>query len=106
VVSVLDAMLGCDVTIPCLDGSYRLKIEPGTQSGTTVKLRGKGLPAVSGYGSGKGDLFVQVMVWIPRKLGRDERRALEDLKRSDSFRPSLSRDDKNLFEKLGKKFDE
>ena len=106
VISVMDAMLGCEVTIPCLDGSYRLKIDAGTQSGTTLKLRGKGLPAVSGYGSGRGDLFVQVMVWIPRKLSRDERRAMEDMKNNESFRPNLSRDDKNLFEKLGKKFDE
>ena len=106
VISVMDAMLGCEVTVPCLDGSYRLKIDAGTQSGTTIKLRGKGLPAVSGYGSGRGDLFVQVMVWIPRKLSRDERKAMEEMKYSDSFRPNLSRDDKNLFEKLGKKFDE
>ena len=106
VISVMDAMLGCEVTVPCLDGSYRLKLDAGTQSGTTVRLRGKGLPAVSGYGSGRGDLFVQVMVWIPRKLNRDERRAMEDMKNSESFKPSLSREDKNLFEKLGKKFDE
>jgi hypothetical protein len=46
------------------------------------------------------------MVWIPKRLSRDERKALEDMKGSDSFRPNLSRDDKNLFEKLGKKFDE
>ena len=106
IISVVDAMLGCEVTIPCLDGSYRLKIEPGTQSGTTIKLRSKGLPAVPGYGSGRGDLFVQVMVWIPKKLSRDERKAMEDMKNSDSFRPSLSRDDKNHFEKIGKKFEE
>ena len=106
VISVVDAMLGCEITVPCLDGSYRMKIDPGTQSGTTLRLRGKGLPAVSGYGSGRGDLYVQVMVWIPKKLSRDERKAMEDMKNSDSFRPNLSRDDKNLFEKLGKKFDE
>ena len=106
VISVMDAMLGCEISIPTLEGSYRLKIDAGTQSGTTMKLRGKGLPAVSGYGSGKGDLFVQIMVWIPKRLSRDERRAMENMKDSDSFRPNLSRDDKNLFENLGKKFGE
>lgn len=105
-ISVLDAMLGCEISVPCIDGSTKVKIEPGTQSGTTIKLKNKGLPSVSGYGSGKGDLFVQVLVWIPRKLNRDERKTMEDLKRSDSFKPDLSRDDKNLFEKLRKKFDE
>ena len=105
-ISVLDAMLGCEISVPCIDGSTKVKIEPGTQSGTTIKLKNKGLPSVSGYGSGKGDLFVLVLVWIPRKLNRDERKTMEDLKRSDSFKPDLSRDDKNLFEKLRKKFDE
>lgn len=105
-ISVLDAMLGCEIGVPCLDGTTKVKIEPGTQSGTTIKLKNKGLPAVSGYGSGKGDLFVQVLVWIPRKLSRDERKTMEELKRSENFKPDLNRDDKNLFEKLRKKFDE
>ena len=105
-ISVTNAILGCEINVPCLDGNYKLKVEPGTQSGTTVKLRNKGLPSVSGYGSGRGDLFVQIFVWIPKKLSRDERKALENMQNSDSFKPDLSRDDKNLFEKLRKKFDE
>ena len=105
-ISVTDAILGCEISVPCLDGSYKLKVEAGTQSGTTIKLRNKGLPSVSGYGNGRGDLFVQIFVWIPKKLSRDERKALESMQNSDSFKPDLSRDDKNLFEKLRKKFDE
>lgn len=104
IISVMDAMLGCEIPVPCLDGSYKVKLEPGTQSGTVVKLRGKGLPAVSGYGSGKGDLYVKVLVWIPRKLGREERKAMEDMRKSSSFTPDLSREDKNLFEKEKKIF--
>ena len=106
VISVTDAMLGCEVNIPTLEGPYKLKIDSGTQSGTTVKLRGKGLPAVSGYGSGKGDLFVQVVVWIPRKLNREEKNAVENMRKSDNFKPDLNRDDKNLFENFKKLFDE
>ena len=70
VVPVTDALLGGEITVPCLDGSYKVKLDPGTQSGTVIKLRNKGLPAVSGYGSGTGDLYVKILVWIPRRLGK------------------------------------
>lgn len=99
IISVMDAMLGCEISVPCLDGSYKLKVEAGTQSGTVVRLKGKGLPAVSGYGSGKGDLYVKILVWIPRKLSRSEKEAMENIRKSESFKPDLSREDKNLFEK-------
>ena len=55
IISVMDAMLGCELSVPCLDGSYKVKLDPGTQSGTVIKLRGKGLPSVQGYGRGTGD---------------------------------------------------
>ena len=99
-ISVTDAILGTEITVPCLDGNYRVKIDAGTQSGAVIKLRGKGLPAVSGYGSGTGDLYVKILVWIPRKLGREEKEALERIRSSKSFTPDLNRDDKNLFDKL------
>ena len=104
IISVTDAILGCEVSIPCLDGPYRLKIDPGTQSGHVEKLRGKGLPAVSGYGSGKGDFYVKILVWIPKKLSRSEREMIETLSKSDSVKPDPSRDDKALFEKESKYF--
>ena len=99
-ISVTDAILGTEITVPCLDGNYKVKIDAGTQSGAVIKLRGKGLPAVSGYGSGTGDLYVKILVWIPRKLGREEKEALERIRSSKSFTPDLNRDDKNLFDKL------
>ena len=102
VISAVDAILGCEISVPCLDGPYRLKLEAGTQSGTVHKLRGKGLPAVSGYGSGKGDLYVKILVWIPRKLSKSEREAVEKLR--DSAKPDPTRDDKALFEKESKYF--
>lgn len=99
VISVTDAMLGTEITVPCLDGNYKVKIDAGTQSGTVIKLRGKGLPSVNGYGSGTGDLYVKILVWIPRKLSRDEKRAIENIRSSKSFTPDLSREDKQLFDK-------
>ena len=100
IISVMDAMLGCEVSVPCLDGSYKVKVEPGTQSGTVVKLKGKGLPSVQGYGRGIGDLYVKFLVWIPHKLSRSEKEMLETLRHNTSFSPDLTREDKNTFDKV------
>jgi len=100
IISVTDAILGCEITVPCLDGSYKVKVDAGTQSGAVIKLRGKGLPAVSGYGSGTGDLYVKILVWIPKKLSKDEKESLENMRASKSFTPDLSRDDKAVFDKI------
>ena len=59
---------------------------PGTQPGKTLRLRGKGLPAVEGYGSGKGDLVVNISVYVPKELSRDEKKAIESFKNSDNFK--------------------
>lgn len=104
VISVTDAILGTEITVSCLDGSYKVKVDPGTQSGTVMKLRGKGLPAVSGYGSGIGDLYVKILVWIPRKLSSDEKKTLESIRTSRSFTPDPSRDDKAVFDKMKNTF--
>lgn len=99
-ISVMDALLGTEVSIPCLDGSYKVKVEPGTQSGTVVKLRGKGLPSVQGYGRGTGDMYVKFQVWVPHKLSREERETFERMRSSSSFKPDLTREDKNTFDKV------
>ena len=100
IISVMDAMLGTEISVPCLDGSYKVKVEPGTQSGTVVKLRGKGLPSVQGYGRGTGDLYVKFQVWVPHKLSRQEKETLEKMRASSSFTPDLTREDKNTFDKV------
>ena len=99
IISVMDAMLGCELSVPCLDGSYKVKLDPGTQSGTVIKPRGKGLPSVQGYGRGTGDLYVKILVWIPRKLSRSEKDMLESIRNNTTFTPDLSRDDKAIFDK-------
>ena len=84
------AALGGTVEIPTLDGKARIKIEPGTQPGKVVRLRGKGLPAVQGYGYGYGDLIVHISVYIPETLSKDEKQAMENFTKSDNFCPSES----------------
>ena len=104
VISVVDAMLGCEISVPCIDGPQTVKLDPGTQSGTVVRLRSKGMPDVNSYGGGKGDLYVKILVWIPRKLSRSEKDAMEKIRGSSSFKPDPSRDDRALFEKESKYF--
>ncbi len=102
VISVPEAMLGTEIQIPTLDGGQKLKVDAGTQSGTIIRLRGKGMPQMGSYG--KGDLYVKILVWIPRKLSRSEKEAVEAMRTSSSFRPDPNRDDRELFEKESKYF--
>ena len=86
--TVSQATLGDTVEIPTLDGKARIKIEPGTQPGTALRLRGKGLPAVQGYGRGKGDIVVNISVYIPEKVNKDEKSHFEALKDCDNMQPN------------------
>lgn len=80
------AALGGEVEIPTIeDSKVKIKIEPGTQPGKTLRLRGKGLPAVQGYGSGRGDLVVNISIYVPKTLSKEERKAIEKLRESDNF---------------------
>ena len=99
VISMPDAILGAEVTVPCLDGDYKIKVEPGTQSGEVVRLRGRGLPSVNGY-NGTGDMYVKIAVWVPKKLSREEKAIVESLRDKDGFKPDPSKDDKSFFERL------
>ena len=84
-ISIADAIKGGEITVNTLNGPARLNIDAGTQSGTVVKMRGKGLPAVSGYGSGTGDLYVKLEVFIPKKVSREDRELLDKLSTAESF---------------------
>ncbi len=98
VISMMDAVLGCEINIPCLDGSYKIKVEPGTQSGKIVRLKGKGIPALNGYGN--GDMYVKIAVWIPKKLNKDEKAVFESMRNNESFKPNPSKEDKSFFDKI------
>ncbi|MBO1362375.1 molecular chaperone DnaJ [Prevotella sp. A2931] len=81
------ATLGGDMEIPTITGNkVKIKIEQGTQPGKTLRLRHKGLPAVQGYGSGLGDLVVNISVFIPKTLTKDEKEKIEGFRNSDNFR--------------------
>ena len=81
------AALGGEIEVPTIDGTkLKVKLENGTQPGKTLRLRGKGLPAVQGYGSGKGDLVVNISVYIPKALSREEKELIEQFKNSDNFK--------------------
>ena len=104
IVSLPDAILGGEVEVPGIDGSHKIKVEPGTQSGTVVRLRGRGLPTVNGYG-GTGDLYVKIAVWIPKKLEKDDKAVIESLRNKESFKPNPTKEDKSFFDKLKDLFD-
>ncbi len=100
--SVPTAALGGAVEIPTLDGKVKVKIDAGTQPGKVLRLRGKGLPDVNGYG--RGDLLVNVSVYIPETLSRDEKKALESMQDSANFTPSPSVKEK-IFSKFKSMFE-
>jgi len=97
-VSVPDAITGTHVEIPTVDANVKIRIEPGTQPGKILRLRGKGLPEVNGYG--RGDLLVNVNVWIPKNLSKEEMKLIEKFKDSESFEPKPDKDDKGFFERM------
>jgi len=97
-ISIPDAVLGTHVEVPTVDNNVKIKIEPGTQPGKILRLRGKGLPEVNGYG--RGDLLVNVNVWIPKALNKDELKIFEKFRDSDSFTPDPDKNDKGFFERM------
>lgn len=104
--SVPQAALGSTVEIPTIDGKAKIKIDAGTQPGKVLRLRGKGLPNINSYGysTGTGDLLVNVSVYIPETLTKEERQALEKWQESESFKPNTSLKEK-IFNKFRSLFD-
>ena len=98
------AILGGTAEVPTIDGKVKIKIEPGTQPGKIMRLRGKGLPVVQGYGYGTGDLIVQIGVYIPENLSREEKETFEKLRSSDNMKPGATAKN-NFFNKFKKMFE-
>jgi molecular chaperone DnaJ len=95
--------LGGEIVVPTLDGTESVKVPEGTQTGTTLRLRGKGMPDVNGRG--RGDLFATIQVQTPKKLTRDQRKLLEELgnalpKEKFEPRPRQDEDERNLFDRV------
>jgi len=96
-ISFPKAALGGDVEVPVVGGRVKIKIEPGTQAGKVLRLKGKGLPEVQGYG--KGDQLVQVNIWTPKKLSTQEKNMLKELEESENFKPQ-PQGDKSFFDRM------
>ena len=102
-IHVAQAILGCEIEVPTLDGPEIVTINPGIQSGETVTVKGKGVPRLGSAKSEKGDLIVIVIVDIPKKISGEERKYLEMFAKSQGveFKP-----EKSFFDKLKDKFTE
>ena len=100
------AALGGEAEIPTIDGKVRIKIEPGTQPGKVMRLRGKGLPQLSsnGYSYGTGDLIVHISIFVPEQLSKEERNLIEKMREAEGFKPNASIKDK-IFSKFKALFD-
>ena len=98
------AVLGGTAEVPTLDGNVKIRIEPGTQPGKVVRLRGKGLPALQGYGYGTGDMIVSIAVYIPETLNKEEKESFEKMRDSDNMKPSNT-DKSSFFSRFKRMFE-
>lgn len=96
------AALGGMVEVPTIDGSAKVKIDPGTQPGKVLRLRNKGLPSVNGFG--KGDELINVNVYVPENLNDEERKWMQEMDKSENFVPSKTVR-RSVFDKFKKMFD-
>ena len=96
------AALGGSVEVPTIDGKAKIKVESGTQPGKVLRLRGMGLPDVNGYG--KGDILINISIYVPETLSKEEKKALEKMQQSDNFQPNGSVKER-IFKRFKKLFD-
>jgi len=101
-ISFPEAALGTSIEIPTIEGKVRIKIDAGTQSGKVLRLKGKGLPSINSYG--KGDLLVNINVWTPKSLSKEEKAILEKLDKSENFIPRPTSSDKSFFDRMKEYF--
>lgn len=94
----VDAALGSTAEVPTIGGKVKIKIDPGTQSGKILRLRGKGIKDINGYG--KGDQLIHINVWTPKKLSGEEKEKLESLRGSVNFAPKPARNEKGFFDRM------
>lgn len=97
-----DLALGASEEIPTVDGKAKIKIAAGTEAGKILRLKGKGLPSVNGYG--KGDLLVHVNVWTPKNLTNEERELMEKIRYAKNFCPNPTGKEKSFFNRMREYF--
>ncbi|MCK9617581.1 MAG: molecular chaperone DnaJ [Lentimicrobiaceae bacterium] len=101
-ISFPEAALGTTIDVPTIEGKARIKIDPGTQPGKVLRLKGKGLPSVNTYG--RGDLLVNISVWTPQNLTKEEKNLLERLQTAENFQPHPTSRDRNFFDRMKEMF--
>ena len=101
-ISISDAALGTSSEIPTVTGKVKIKLEKGIQSGKILRLKGKGLPSVNNYGN--GDLLVQINVWTPQNLSKEEIKFFEKKRESNTFIPNPTHKDKSFFSRVKEMF--
>lgn len=97
-ISISEAVLGTSKEIDSVGGKVRIKLEPGIQSGKILRLRGKGISSLNGYGS--GDLLVHVNVWTPKELNKEQKEFFQKMQNNENFEPKPEKSDKSFFEKV------
>ena len=102
-ISFIDAALGTNVEVPTLEGKAKIKIDAGTQGGKVLRLKAKGLPDINSYS--RGDILVNINVWTPQHLSKEEKKILEDLRDSENFKPNPGKKDKGFFERMKQYFE-
>lgn len=96
--SVSDAILGSSIEVPSIEGKVKIKVEPGTQPGRVLRLKGKGVPDINGYG--RGDLLVCIDIFIPKNINKEEKAMLESLSKAENFKPAKAAKEPNIFERM------
>ena len=97
-VSIAQAALGAEISVPTLNGEEKLKVPEGTQSGTIFRLKGKGLP--NPHGGGRGDLYVNIRIVTPTKLTREQRKLFEQLEQIQKVENKPSERSSSFFDKV------
>jgi molecular chaperone DnaJ len=97
-ISIAEAALGVSKEIEAVNGKVRIKLDEGIQSGKILRLKGKGIPSLNGYGS--GDLLVHVNVWTPKTLNKEQKAFFEKMLTDENFMPAPEKNDKSFFEKV------
>ncbi len=101
-ITVPQAILGGSIEVPLVEGRAKIKIDPGTQTGKVLRLRGKGIPDVNGYG--RGDILIVVNIVVPNKITAEEKRLVEQLAESPNFKSAPDSKEPNIFERMQKFF--
>jgi len=97
-INFADAALGSNLEVPTIEGKVKIKIDPGTQSGKILRLKGKGIKDINSYD--RGDQLIHVNIWTPKQLSVEETAFLEKIRTAPNFQPKPGKNEKGFFEKM------